>query len=171
MKKHSVWPNEFSAPGTEHRPERHSVGIRTVVPFEGMFAHVDRLLKELRAWVKAHEIAEEGPFFLRYHVIDMQGPMDIEVGFVVSSNVAASGPVKLDVLPAGRYVHLTYSRYALRANKALIGWAYEQGLTFDRWDTKAGDAFACRYEAYLTDYRLEPLKKRWQVDLAIKLVD
>jgi len=37
--------------------------------------------------------------------------------------------------------------------------------------TPAGDAFACRYEAYLTDYQVEPRKTKWQVDLAIKLAD
>ena len=34
-----------------------------------------------------------------------------------------------------------------------------------------GDAFGCRYEAYLTDYRLEPRKSVWEVELAIKLSD
>lgn len=56
------------------------MGIRTTAPFRGMFAVVDQLLKELRKWVNEQGIADEGPFFLRYHVIDMNGPMDIELG-------------------------------------------------------------------------------------------
>jgi hypothetical protein len=38
-------------------------------------------------------------------------------------------------------------------------------------DTPKGEAFGCRYEAYLTDYRTEPRKTKWQVDLAIRLRD
>jgi hypothetical protein len=41
----------------------------------------------------------------------------------------------------------------------------------DRWDSEAGDCFACRYEAYLTDPRTERMKTRWQVSLNIRLAD
>jgi hypothetical protein len=67
--------------------ERPYVGIRVKAPFQGMFASVDKLLKKLRAWVKAHGIADEGLFFLRYHVIDMEGTMDIELGFIVRESI------------------------------------------------------------------------------------
>lgn len=163
------FPPEIGAPGIEQRAARRYVGIRIVTHFEGMFAQTDKLFKELRQWVNSHGLAEQGPYFLRYHVIDMKGPMDVEAGFVVTSRVKGDDRVKLGVLPAGRYAHLTYSRYALRGNQALSIWAKEQGIPLDRWDTPEGDAFACRYEAYLTDYRTEPRKTKWQVDLAIKL--
>lgn len=162
---------EIGAPGIEYRPARHTMGIRIVTPFEGMFAQVDLLLKALRGWVNRKGLAEQGPYFLRYHTIDMAGDMDIEVGFVVRRTEAADGRIQPGVMPAGRYAHLTYSRYALRGNQELSIWAKENSIALDRADTPAGDAFACRYEAYLSDYRIEPRKTKWQVDLAIKLVD
>ncbi len=162
---------EIGAPGIEHRPARNTVGIRIVTPFEGMFAQVDILLKTLREWVNQHGLAEQGPYFLRYHTIDMAGDMDIEVGFVVRKPQAAQGQVRPGVLPAGRYAHLTYSRYALRGNQALSIWAQDNAIPLDMHAKPTGDAFACRYEAYLTDYRDEPRKTKWQVDLAIKLAD
>jgi effector-binding domain-containing protein len=58
----------FTEPKISLRDEQPSVGIRAKTPFKGMFAVVDTLLKELRTWVKAHGIADQGPFFLRYHV-------------------------------------------------------------------------------------------------------
>jgi effector-binding domain-containing protein len=158
-------------PKIEYRTEKRYMGIRTITPFNGMFARVDLLLKELRAEVKRCGIADQDPFFLRYHVIDMQGMMDIEVGFVVLAYVAQTERMKRGILPAGRYANLTYSRYTMPANKTLIGWAQQNKVQFDRWNDPAGDVFRCRYEAYLTDYRLEPRKKQWQVDLAIKVAD
>jgi hypothetical protein len=104
-------------------------------------------------------------------VIDMKGLMDVETGFVVVSQQIGDERVKCDALPAGRYAHLTYSRYALRGNQALLIWVKEKKLEADREDTSKGDAFGCRYEAYLTDYRTEPRKTKWQVDLAIRLRD
>jgi effector-binding domain-containing protein len=101
----------------------------------------------------------------------MKGLMNVEAGFVVASQPIGDERVKCGTLPAGRYAHLTYSRYALRGNQALLMWVKEKKLEADREDTSKGEAFGCRYEAYLTDYRTEPRKKKWQVDLAIRLRD
>lgn len=158
-------------PKLEYRGEKQYVGIRTVAPFKGMFAVVDTQLKELRGWVKAHNVADEGPFFLRYHVIDMNGPMDIEVGFMISTPLPGDERVKPGILPAGNYATLIYAGSGLASNKALITWAKANGFAWDRWDDPAGDGFRCRYEAYLTDYRVEPRKTRWEIDLAIKIAD
>ena len=165
------FPPEIGAPGIDQRAARHYVGLRSITPFEGMFAQTDTLFKELRQWVNLHDLADQGPYFLRYHVIDMRGLMDVEAGFVVPLQQTEDGRVKGGVLPAGRYAHLTYSRYALRGNQALLLWVQEQGLQADRKTTSKGEAFGCRYEAYLTDYRTEPRKTKWQVDLAIRLRD
>ncbi len=73
------------------REQRLSMGIRTIAPFRGLFAERDVLLKELRSWVQQHGITEEGPYFLRYHVIDMNDQMDIEVGYMVSQHLAGDG--------------------------------------------------------------------------------
>jgi effector-binding domain-containing protein len=97
--------------------------------------------------------------------------MDIEVGYVVSKHLIGDERVTPSVLPAGNYASLIYTRYGMRGNKALINWAKENDIHWDRWDDPAGDAFRCRYEAYLTDYRIEPRKSQWQVELAIKLAD
>jgi len=165
------FPSEIGAPGIDHRTARQYVGLRIITPFEGMFAQTDKLFKELRQWVNAHGLADQGPYFLRYHVIDMKGLMDVEAGFVLTSQQTGDERVKSGVLPAGRYAHLTYSRYALRGNQALLSWVKENKLEADRKDTPKGEVFGCRYEAYLTDYRTEPRKTKWQVNLAIRLRD
>jgi effector-binding domain-containing protein len=160
----------ITEPKIDYREEKLYMGIRTIAPFKGMFAEVDKLIKELRNWVKQHNLADEGPFFLRYHVIDMNGPMDIEVGFVVSKHLPGDERVKPGVLPSGNYATLTYSGSGLAGNKALIGWAKENSIAWDRWDDRAGDGFRCRYEMYLTASRLQP-RKTQNVDLAIKVSD
>ena len=73
------------------------------------------------------------------------------------------------VLPAGKYASLIYIGGGISANKALIEWVRDQGLTFDRWDVPTGDAFASRYESYLTDPAVQPLKSKWDIEVAIKL--
>jgi effector-binding domain-containing protein len=135
------FPPEIGAPGIDQRAAKHTVGIRMITPFEGMFAQTDRLFKELRQWVNGHGLADHGPYFLRYHVIDMQGLMDVEAGFVVPTPQTEDERIKAGVLPGGRYANLTYSRYALRGNQALLLWIKEQALQADTQPTPTGEAF------------------------------
>jgi hypothetical protein len=143
------------------KPEIHYVGIRVTTPFRGMLAVRNSLLDELAA-------AGPGLLFHRLHVIDMNGPMDMEVGLVDGQPTEQARP---GVLPAGRYASLTYVNHARQANKLLLEWARDHGHALDRWDGPAGDPFACRYEAFLTDPRVERMKTKWQVELNIRLAD
>lgn len=161
----------ISQPKIDTRPERAYVGLRTQTPFKGMFKVVARLSDELAAWRKGHGVVPAGPPFLRYHVIDMRGMMDISYGFPVAPAVAPQGAVTADVLPAGRYASLVFSGHGIAGNRALIEWVRGQGLAFDRWDTAQGDNFRARTETYLTDPAVEPRKTKWQIEVAIKLRD
>jgi effector-binding domain-containing protein len=149
------------------KPACHYVGIRVVTPFRGMFAVRDKLMEELHAWLDERDTHDRGHTFFRLHVIDMEGPMDIELGVITKEPVTGDDRVHADVLPAGDYASLTYVNHARRANRMLLEWVRDNGIKLDRWDEPAGDHFACRYEAYLTDPRSERMKTKWQVDLSI----
>ena len=157
-------------PRVVHRPGLDYVGIRLVTPFRGMLSVRDQLLSELDAWLKTNGVENAGPFFLRLHVIDMNGPMDMEVGVMTpGGREEGDGRVHAAVLPAGDYATLTYRDHAIRANRALLDWIRENGLPLDRSNDPAGDRFTCRYEAYLTDPRIEPRKTKWHVELNMRL--
>ncbi len=144
-----------TAPRVEARPEIPTFGIREVTPFRGMFKRADELLKEARAGIDPI-----GYGYLRLYVVDMGGDMEIECGFVVDPSQANGS------FPAGNYAALTYRGPGTAANKALFEWAAPQGVELDR----KGDTFGCRYEAFLTDPKVEPRKKQRDVEVAIKLV-
>src|SRR5277367_4081585 len=151
-------------------PERPYLGIRVITPFRGMIGVSDELFKELRAWKTEAGVETLGHGFVRLHVIDMSGPMDIEVGFLTPGPAQGDGRVQSGVLPEGRYATLTYVNHAIRANRRLIEWARDEGIQFDRRDVPEGDSFACRYEALVSDPTLEPRKTKQQIELAFKIV-
>jgi len=64
---------------------------------------------------------------------------------------------------------LTYRDHAIRANRALLEWASAHGVDLERADDAAGDRFACRYEAYVTDPRTEPRKTKWIGELNLRV--
>jgi len=153
------------------KPERPTLGIRLETPFDGMFARVTQELKPLRTWVKANGLAGEGPYFLRYYHCDMARTMEVEVGLVTRTVLAGEGRIRPGALPAGRFATLVYRGNGLRGNQALMQWAKDQGLRFDALVPGEAESYTCRYEAYLTDYRVEPRKLLWDVELSIRLAD
>jgi effector-binding domain-containing protein len=161
----------ISEPKIDYRPEQVYMGIRTQVPFKGMSKVVQNLNKELSTWVKQQGVERAGPPFLRLHVIDMKGEMDIEVGIPVTTVLPNDERVAGGVLPAGRYASLIYTGSGLAGNKALLDWAKAHGIAWDRWNDEKGDAFRARYESFLTDPKIEPRKTKWEIEVAIKLAD
>ena len=158
-------------PKIDTRPAQPYMGIRTLAPFQGMSKVINRISKELNTWLKAHNVTPSGPPFLRYHVIDMRGTMDLTYGVPVSAALPDDGSVAAGELPAGHYASLIYSGNGIAGNKALIEWVRANGLEFDRWDTEQGDNFRSRYESFLTDPKIEHRKTRWEIEVAIKLAD
>jgi effector-binding domain-containing protein len=153
------------------KPERPYLGIRFETPFSGMFAVIAKALKELRKWSKENSLSEEGPYFVRYYHCDMQDIMDVEVGLMTNSGHAGQGRIQAGSLPKGKYATLVYKGNGLRGNQALMKWARDNGVKFDPIDANLAESYVCRYEAYLTDYRIESRKLLWDVELSIKIAD
>jgi effector-binding domain-containing protein len=153
------------------KPERSYFGIRFETPFDGMFALVTKALKELRKWSKENGLSEDGPYFLRYYHTDMRGMMEVEVGLMTTADLVGQGRIQPGTLPKGRFATLVYRGNGLRGNQALMKWAIAHAIRFDRIVTSDPESYTCRYEAYLTDYRSEPRKLLWDIELSIKVAD
>ena len=112
----------IGSPKIDARSAQLYMGIRTIAPFKGMSKVIVGIRKELNAWAHEHQIKTAGPPFVRYHVIDMRGFMDISFGVPIHKALPAEGRVKADELPAGRYTSLIYSGGGISGNRALIEW-------------------------------------------------
>ena len=157
--------NLVADPRLEDRGEVITLGIREIVPFRTMLSNRDRLLAELIAWMDTNSVAQAGPFFLRLHVVDMAGLMDIEVGVAATARTT-SNRVVAGSLPAGTYAVLAYRDTSLAANGHLLRWIAAQGLETDSDTIATGEAFRSRLEIHLTDPRMEKRKTQWVIELA-----
>jgi effector-binding domain-containing protein len=160
-------------PKIDERTAKHYVGIRIEASGQELPEVIPATLGELYAWMDQRSIPWAGAPFLRFHVIDMAATMQLELGVPVANEVPGDGRVSPGVLPAGRYASLIYTGVtnAFEGNKMLIEWAHQQGIAWDRWDDPKGDAFAGRYESYLTNPEEEPDMAKWETEVAIKLAD
>lgn len=160
-------------PKIEARSEQPYVGIRTHAAGEAFPQVIPQLLGEVFAWLGRQGIAPAGAPFIRYHVINMETQMDVDLGVPVASTLAGDGRVCPGILPAGRFATLVYAgvKNGILANGVLIDWANEQGIEWDVWDVENGHAFAARYESFLTDPDEEPDQAKWETEVAIRLAD
>ncbi len=162
----------ISKPKIEDHPEQLYVGIRAQMPPSKLRSMTPKMLTEVFDWLKKHGIKAAGAPFIRYHVINMEGNMDLEFGVPVAVPMKGDDRVRPGVIPAGRYASLVYSGVTgITGNKALIEWARKNGIQWDRWDDPAGDAFRSRVEFQLTDPAEEPDRKKWETEVAIRLAD
>jgi effector-binding domain-containing protein len=155
------------------RPSQPYVGIRDRVTMATLATLIDRL-PEVFAWIGQHGLAPAGPPFFQYHVIDMERELDMTVGVPLESAVPGDSSMSAGELPAGKYLTTTYTghpRDLIWVTRDFLLWANDNGITFDRWDTPAGDAWAGRLESYETDPAQEPDMERWVTVLAFKIAD
>jgi effector-binding domain-containing protein len=164
---------KLTEPKVEERTEQHYMGIRTQVPMSALGEQIPTLIDEVFAWLGRHEIALAGPPLARFHVIDMEGKLDIELGVPVAGAVAGDDRVSPGVMPAGRYASLIYTgvENGIAGNAALLDWGAAQGLTWDRWDDPKGDAFGGRVEYFLDGPEDHPDPATWDTEVAIRLAD
>jgi effector-binding domain-containing protein len=168
-------PPRMSSFRIETRPESPTVGITETITMTEFGKVADRL-SELVGWLAERGTHPVGPPFFRYHVIDMATRLVVEGGFPVPDDaaLAPAGDATVGVIPAGRYVttlHHGHPDQLVDVTGALLSWAATEGLTFDRHDTEAGDAWAGRFEFYLTDPAEQPDMAEWDTELAFKLTD
>ena len=163
----------IAEPKLEDRKEQRYMGIRMQVPMRKLKDIIPQSIDEMFSWLGKQGVELAGPPFIRYHVINMAGKMDVEVGVPVKGALSGDERISAGVLPAGRYASLIYSgvKNGIEGNKALLDWATEQGIVWDRWDDKNGDAFGSRVEFFLTGPDEDPDPANWETEVAIRLAD
>lgn len=163
----------ISEPKVEERQAQHYAGIRTQVRWEEFGTIIPQLLDEIFGWLGKQGIAPAGPPFMRYHVINMEAEMDVELGIPVAAAISGNGRVSGGTLPTGKYAALIYTgiENGIRGNAALLEWGGKQNLKWDTWKAENGDGFRSRVEFYLTDPDDEPDPAKWETEVAIRLAD
>jgi effector-binding domain-containing protein len=159
-----------SEPKIEERAEQPYMGIRTVTPWQQLPVVIPRSIGEVFDFLGEQGLEPRGAPFIRYHVIDMEGELDIEVGWPVAQPVSGNSRVQPGSFPAGRYASLVHTGpydQLVQANAALLDWIARAGAKVDQSPTPRGDAFGSRYESYLS----EPDEKPERTEVAIRLAD
>ncbi|HLU75303.1 MAG TPA: GyrI-like domain-containing protein [Nonomuraea sp.] len=152
-------------------PERHYVGIRRTITMTTFGLVADRL-GEIFAWLGERGTPPAGSPFFRFHVIDMQGDLQVEAGVPVAAPMEGEGDIVPGVIPAGRYAvatHVGHPDQLIGAIHALRGWAAEQGLAFDMTDEPDGEHWGCRLEIYHTNPEEQPDMRKWETELQFRL--
>lgn len=164
---------ETSTPTVDVRADQPYLGINARVTMTQLDQVIPSLIGETAEWLGRHGIVSSGPPLVRYRVIDMPGTLDIDVAWPVPQPAEGDERVRPGTLPAGRYASLVYVGIdnGVAGNGALLDWIDAQGLRVDSHDTPEGDAFAGRYESFLTDPDEVVDRSLWETEVAMLLAD
>jgi effector-binding domain-containing protein len=162
-----------NAPEITHRAAQPYAGISAWVTMASIGSVAHRI-PEIFGWLGSRGVEPAGPPFFRYHVIDMERELLVEVGVPVAAGIEDDGDIRGGILPAGRFAVMAHTGAPdtlLAATGVLLGWAAEQGLAWDVTQTDKGEQWGCRLEFYLTNPAEQPDTSKWQTELAFRLAD
>jgi effector-binding domain-containing protein len=163
-------------PSIVTRAEQPYVGVTRFVTMQTMNEVVAQF-PVVFGWVEARGVEPVGAPFFRYHTIDMERELEVEVGVPVphgSAVPASDDEVTAGVLPAGRYAtvdHVGHPDQLVGATADLLAWAAKEGLRWDMTPSEHGDKWGARLEFYETDPDVEPDMNKWLTVLAFRLAD
>lgn len=167
----------LTIPQKEHYPAHTTAGIKAVVPMGPEFVEaINTNFGKVAGWLHENGVEAMGPTYIRYDIIDMANKLHVEIGWFVDDPIpaevaAAGGDIVVGESPAAEYVTAKYTGHydgLMDATAMLIGWAKQVGIEWDSHDTPEGEAFAARYEIYITDPVDEPDPEKWMTELAFK---
>ena len=91
-------------PQVVERDEQPYVAIVSTVSMRELGEVLPPLTPVLLDWVTDAGLAQTGPSFWKYNVIDMAAGLEVEVGVPVDRRVDGDDQVRGGALPGGRYV-------------------------------------------------------------------
>jgi effector-binding domain-containing protein len=131
---------------------------RAAQPYAGISAWVTMAaigsvadcIPEIFSWLGARGIPPAGPPFFRYHIVDMERQLQVEVGVPVASAVEDDSEIRAGTLPAGRFAVMTHTGAPdtlMAATAELLEWAEARGLAWEVSLTDAGERWGRALES------------------------
>ena len=157
----------ISTPRLEPRPPRPYAAIRASVTMAEIPTVLPPLTGEVLAWLSARGERPDGPELWRYLVIDMAAKLTIEVGFPVARPLAGDGRIVTGTLPGGTYAVTSFHGHPqglMQATGEFLQWGEGAGVTWDKHEEGAGEAWRSRLEWYLNSD--QPDMNTWDTELA-----
>lgn len=162
----------LSEPKIVERPAQPYAAIKAFVTMAEIPEVLPGLHPQLAGWLAQHGGAPTGPPFFKYNVVNMDGQMEIEVGFPVANAYDGDDVVTTDELPAGRYatiVHTGHPAGLMGATRVLLEWAHLRDLRWAITPGPHGGRWTARLENYLDGDN--PDMDKWGTELAFLLAE
>ena len=162
----------LTTPVIAWRKERFYVAIRLTVAQQDIPTTLPRLHPGIYAWLKARNVAPNGPPFFHYLLMGADRRMLVEVGVPVAYAVMGDERVFGGMFPAGEYASLLHTgdyRHLMEAHMELDAWVEKSGRCDKEAIPGKGIAFAGRTEFYLTDGQATPDPAGWETEIAFFL--
>ena len=160
--------------GIERRDAFHYCALPALLRGHDIPHQIRECYRALDVHLSELGLEERGPSIIRYRRSSEEGPLEVEIGWIMPEPVAVAPPFVSDRLPQGTYVvgwhNGAYSRIA-ESTRELISWGDEQGVTWAVEPGPDGDLWASWFELYLTEPSFGPEGPVGSVEVCVGIRD
>lgn len=160
--------------GIERRDAFHYCALPAILRGPDIPYQIREAYRDLDKHLGELGLEERGPSIIRYRRSSEDGPLDVEIGWIMPEPVAVAPPFVAGYLPEGTYVvawyNGAYSRIA-EATRELILWGEEEGVTWDVEPHPEGDRWGTWFELYLTEPSFGPEGPVGSVEVCVGIRD
>ncbi len=158
--------------GIERREEYVYCALPAIIEGFEMPRQIREAYQALDEYLGSKGLDERGPSIIRYRRSSEDGPLDLEIGWIMPSQVESETPFVSDVLPAGQYVvgwhNGAYARIA-EVTRELIAWGEDQRVAWDVAADSRGEAWGSWYEMYLSEPSYGPEGPTGAVEVCLRI--
>lgn len=166
---------KLSKPRLEQRPAMHyaAVPLQVPIPFGRL---IPPATSKVSDWLVSRGLEPAGAPFIRYLTTDMSRKLGIEVGWPVAAPLAGDEHIVTGTIPAGKYAVMIYTgsyrgKGLYHATVALLKWAEENQVTWQKSNKDGVEWWAARFEHYLTDPAQVQDPAKWETELAFMVAE
>ena len=140
--------------GIERRDEMRYCALPTTLHGAEVPGQVREAYQALDTYLGERDLEDRGPSIIRYRRSSEEGPLHVEIGWIMDDIAEIDAPFVVDTLPEGTYVvgwhNGPYSRIA-ETTREIIAWGDDQRVRWERDLDAEGDRWASWFELYLTE--------------------
>lgn len=160
--------------GIERRGEARYCALPTTLHGAEVPRQIREAYQALDMYLGERELEDRGPAIIRYRWASEDGPLDVEIGWIMDDLDEIDPPFVVDTLPEGSYAvgwhNGPYTQLG-ETTREIIAWGDDQGVAWATEPDTGGDRWASWFELYLTEPSYGPEGPMGSVEVCIGIRD
>jgi effector-binding domain-containing protein len=160
--------------GIERRGELRYCALPATLQGADVPRQIREAYQALDGYLGERGIEDRGPSIIRYRRSSLDGPLEVEIGWIIEDLARIEPPFVVDTLPEGDYVvgwHNGPYAQVGETTRELIAWGDDRSVTWDLEPDDRGGRWNSWFELYLSEPSLGPQGPTGSIEICVRVRD